>query len=159
MDDDLFNKICCDIGTGLSVHKACLKHSAKFQDFYPLLSRDDLAEKYARAREARSDVRVDAMDDLMDEIKSGAVDPNAGRVLMDGIKWMAGKEKPKKYGDKPNTEVTINNHDNRTLTVNEAFLRTLTNDQLQALAKMTGAADIKQPLTIDISATTPLPDA
>lgn len=93
-------KACADIGTGDSVHTACEKANLDFRKFYFLLNDlPDLAEKYARAREARSDVRFDRLDELMVRIESGTVRPEVGRVLLDAIKWQCGKEKPKKYGD------------------------------------------------------------
>lgn len=59
----------------------------------------EFAEKYARARSLRAFRRVEDMDELAGEIKSGAVDPQTGRVLMDAIKWQAGRENPK-FGER-----------------------------------------------------------
>ena len=146
MKDDEFLTICADIATGLSVHKACRKNDFFIQQFYPFMSGSpERIDHYIRARAARADVRFDAMDELMDEIKSGVVEPNAARVLVDCIKWMAGKEKAKVYGDKP-ADIIINNDSRKqTLNVTDQALRLLTTDQLLQLQKIADA----QPATID----------
>ena len=61
---------------------------------------DDLAQKYARAREASADADADRVKDVADRTLSGEYDPQAARVAIDALKWSAGKRKPKVYGDK-----------------------------------------------------------
>ena len=53
----------------------------------------------------------DAADTLADEIRSlagdvieGRLDPNAGRVAIDALKWTASKLKPKEYGERRQVE-------------------------------------------------------
>lgn len=55
---------------------------------------------YMRAREDSADADADMMSDLRDRILSGEIDPQAGRVAMDAIKWSTGKRNPKRYGDR-----------------------------------------------------------
>lgn len=66
---------------------------------YRWLERDlDFREQYARAREVQAEVFVDEMVDV-----ARASTPEtaaADRVRTDAIKWVAGKRKPKVYGDK-----------------------------------------------------------
>ena len=61
---------------------------------------------YARAREHRADARADAIDDYMELLKAGKLDPHAARVLIDAEKWQAGKENAKRYSDIIRAEVT-----------------------------------------------------
>lgn len=60
------------------------------------------SEDYARAREASADRNADQIEDIaglmLDE--SNDLDPARARVAMDALKWIAGKKRPKKYGDK-----------------------------------------------------------
>jgi hypothetical protein len=108
MDNDRFDLVCDGIASGLSIQKACDKLDIDPTMFYRQMNKDEsLVHKYTRAREARADVRFDRMDELLDEVKSGAVEPNAARVLVDAIKWMAGKEKAKVYGDRIQSEVIV----------------------------------------------------
>lgn len=54
-------------------------------------------EQYARARQAQADAMVDDMIDIADD---ETLDPNDRRIRIDARKWIAGKMRPKKYGDK-----------------------------------------------------------
>jgi hypothetical protein len=43
---------------------------------------------------------ADEIKDAARRVARGEIDPQAGRVLIDALKWDAGKRKPKVYGDK-----------------------------------------------------------
>ena len=60
----------------------------------------EFAKNYARAREARAESRSDRIDHYVEMVKTGELDPNSARVMIDAEKWQAGKEQPKKFGDK-----------------------------------------------------------
>ena len=57
-------------------------------------------DHYTQAREDQSDLYVDSIQEISRKVLKGKVDPAAGRVAIDALKWTAGKMKPKKYGDK-----------------------------------------------------------
>ena len=57
-------------------------------------------DNYARARVARADWRADKIDDILEKVETGVLEPNVGRTLFDGHKWQAGKENGSRYGDK-----------------------------------------------------------
>jgi hypothetical protein len=59
-----------------------------------------LAANYACARELRADARADRIDEITAMIINGELDPQAAKVIIDAEKWLAGKEQPKRYGDK-----------------------------------------------------------
>jgi len=54
-------------------------------------------DRYERAREAQADSHVDDIIDIADD---PALDANEKRIRIDARKWVAGKQRPKKYGDK-----------------------------------------------------------
>lgn len=60
---------------------------------------------YARAREDRADFRACRIDNYVKSMISGKIKPDVARVAIDAEKWQAGKELPKRYGDK--AEVTL----------------------------------------------------
>jgi hypothetical protein len=60
----------------------------------------ELRNHYARAREDQGDLSADEIKDAARRVARGEIDPQAGRVLIDALKWDAGKRKPKVYGDK-----------------------------------------------------------
>jgi hypothetical protein len=61
---------------------------------------EDFAVNYARAREARADARSDKIDRLIDQMLKGEIKSDVARVAIDALKWQAGREMPKRYGDK-----------------------------------------------------------
>ena len=61
------------------------------------------AELYARARDRGIDAQVDEM---MEVARDQKLDSNHKRVLVDAIKWRAGKMAPKRYGDRVAHEVS-----------------------------------------------------
>lgn len=96
---------CQYIAEGDSVRKASAKAGIEPTKFYRLLAKDEnLVKQYAGARASRADARVEGMDDVIDEMKAGTIDANQARVIMDAIKWQAGKENAKRYGDKIEVE-------------------------------------------------------
>lgn len=65
-----------------------------------LRERPEFQALYARAREDQADHDADKIREVVDQVIAGTLDPNAARVAMDGLKWNAGKRKPKVYGEK-----------------------------------------------------------
>lgn len=85
-------------------------------------------QQYMRAREIRADARFERVDEIMEKVASGAIDPAAGRVMMDAIKWQTGKENAKRYGD----AVTVKGDKDNPLQVRTA--KELTDEELIAIA-------------------------
>ena len=55
---------------------------------------------YARAREARADLRSERIDGYVTDMIAGKLAPDAARVAIQAEQWQAGKEQPRRYGDK-----------------------------------------------------------
>ena len=93
------------------------KHLPARSLFNEWLSSDkDLADKYARATESRADVIFEEIIAIADEdpgvTESGSTDNGKvqhNRLRIDARKWMLGKMRPMKYGDK--LDVTTNGND------------------------------------------------
>jgi hypothetical protein len=71
------------------------------------------SDLYARAREYRADARQDYIDEVLRDARTGQIDPQVARLIVDTEKWQMGKEKPKAYGDK----VALTNNDGGNLTI------------------------------------------
>jgi hypothetical protein len=82
---------CEYLTEGLGVRIACKKVD---------MDQGKLAKRYARARQARADARVESMEEILEAVKAGALEPNAARVILDSIKWIASRENQGRYGDK-----------------------------------------------------------
>ena len=64
----------------------------------------DFAAKCTRARELQADFEHDRMAMLEKDVISGAVDPQAARVVFSSKQWRASKLAPKKYGERVTNE-------------------------------------------------------
>lgn len=90
--------ICSLLADGQSLRQICEAEDMpsratvfKWLSTYPLF-----ADQYARAREEQADAIADEITWIADTEE----DPQKARVRIDARKWVAGKMRPKKYGDK-----------------------------------------------------------
>jgi hypothetical protein len=99
------NQICSHIERGWSLRSYCTNRYDRpsIKTVMEWLKDDanaEFREQYARAREASADADFDHIGHLAEKAAHGQIDPAAAKVAIDARKWMAGKMKPKKYGDK-----------------------------------------------------------
>lgn len=92
-------EICIGLASGRSL-KNILETGPSMpsrQTVYKWLLHDaGFSDNYTRAREAQADYFADEITDISDT----EPDPNRARVRIDARKWVAGKMKPKVYGDR-----------------------------------------------------------
>ena len=106
-------QICDDVQNGLSLVNACRKNNLSRSAFYEKLNCDEnLANKYARARERSTDSMLDEFDALMKKLEAGEIDSSTARVLLDALKWKLSKFYPKMYGDMQKTQLVDENGSN-----------------------------------------------
>ena len=98
----LADEICAWIIQGKSLNSYTKqKNTPSHQSIYQWLrEHKEFADNYARAREDQADTDADAINSIIERTLDGEIDPQTARVAIDGLKWTAGKRKPKKYGDK-----------------------------------------------------------
>ena len=91
--------ICERLADGESLRSICRDDEmpAKSTVFKWLGLVPAFADQYARARETQADSLAD---DIVDIADSKTLEPNDKRVRIDARKWLAGKLRPKAYGDK-----------------------------------------------------------
>ena len=114
---ELFDTICDRIATGESLRSVCKDDDMPNQTtvFKWLANNDTLSKQYARAREAQADAIFDEALDIADDSRNDWMERNdpenpgwiangehiqRARLRIDTRKWMAGKLRPKTYGDK-----------------------------------------------------------
>jgi len=92
------DSICEQIADGRSLRSICADVGMpdKATVFRWLAAHETFRDQYARARESQAD---SLFDDIL-EIADTAEDAQLARLRVDARKWMAGKLKPKVYGDK-----------------------------------------------------------
>jgi hypothetical protein len=107
---DKAREICAHIAFGeLSLTKLCqqpgMPQLQTVMDW--LAAHDEFARQMAEARELRADKHRDKIEEIIEQVTTGKIDPQSGRVSIDGLKWLAGIEKPIKYGDRIRAEHTV----------------------------------------------------
>lgn len=118
---EIADTICERIADGESLRSICNGEDMpnKATVFRWLASNDTFRDQYARARETQADALFDEILSIADtpqigekrKVKEdGGVEISTGdmiehrRLQVDARKWMAGKLRPKKYGDKLDVE-------------------------------------------------------
>lgn len=102
--EEMGNRICDLLTEGKSLRKICMGDDfPNASTVYVWLDRfPSFAEKYARAREAATE---DMLEDILEIADHATLDAQEKRVRIDTRKWVMGRLKPKKYGDKNTVEV------------------------------------------------------
>ncbi len=106
---ELCAEICEHVADGLSIRKA-LKQSDKYPSWATFrkwkFENPELLTQYTRAREDRADTKDDKIDDILEQLMSGEIDPQTAKVLIDTLKWQMGKENKNVYGDSSKVDLT-----------------------------------------------------
>jgi len=105
---DIANRICDGIADGKSLRTVCKSQGmpSRTTVFRWLASQPSFRSQYACAREDQAEALAD---DVLDTSQDKNLDPNDRRVRVDALKWLAGKLKPKVYGDTTKHELTGKN--------------------------------------------------
>lgn len=114
---ELFDAICDRLADGESLRTICQDEEmpSKGTILRWVGNDEKLQDQYARAREAQADAIFDEILDIADDATNDWMEVNGqddekyrlngehvqrSRVRIDARKWMAGKMRPKKYGEK-----------------------------------------------------------
>ena len=103
--EDLADRICREIIKGRSVRNIADDEGmpALSQIYRWLTEHADFQDNYARAREIQGDVLAGEIQAIADD---ESIPPESRRVRIDARKWLAGKLRPKVYGDKQQVELS-----------------------------------------------------
>lgn len=104
---ELADEICEFLETGGTLTAFCEKNGAPSYETIRRWLRDneEFRAKYARAREESAHASAELIQNLAKKAETGDLDSNAARVAIDAHKWLAGKRKPKVYGDRQIVDV------------------------------------------------------
>ncbi len=100
--DKIGDEICLLVSEGSNLHRIGHMKDYPCRDTIHKWLNDHktFSDNYVRARKERGDWRANEMDNTVQELKDGKIDHNVARIALDNHKWQAGKENPKRYGDK-----------------------------------------------------------
>ncbi len=122
--EEMADAICEALASGKSLRKICEGDDfpSNAAVFRWLSQHEEFRDRYARAREAQADAIFDEMLDIADDgtndwmadnesetgVRYNGDHVQRARLRIDARKWMAGKLRPKVYGDKAEFEHTHN---------------------------------------------------
>jgi hypothetical protein len=79
-----------------------------YRTAYDWLNADpDLRARYEMARAERGDFHGEQVLEIARQVREGELDPQAGKVAMDGVKWSAGRMAPKAWGDRSQLDMNV----------------------------------------------------
>ncbi len=128
----LATEICERIASGESLRQICKRKGCPCMGTILKWLMDEdkpsFVANYTRAREMQAELYSHQIAEIADETKtaSSREQMESARIRIDARKWLAGKLRPKKYGDKIQTEIS------GTLGVTRA--QEMTDDELAAIA-------------------------
>lgn len=107
-DKQLADDICALVASGLSLYKIEKMEGMPSRRTIRGWQKESpsFAASYNLAREERADSRVELLDEYSEKLLNGTIMPDVARVLIDTVKWQAGKENYRRYGDKQTIETT-----------------------------------------------------
>jgi len=76
-----------------------------------LIDNASFSDQYARARETQADTLFDDILHIADAAGTDSDALNHAKVRIDARKWMAGKLRPKKYGDTQRLDLNVKQQD------------------------------------------------
>lgn len=101
-NQEIATQICDYIADGYSLRKIQTfdgmperRTIMQWESRYP-----DFADQIACAREAKTEDDIEELEEINAKVANGTLDPQQAVVISNNLKWVAGKLKPKKYGDK-----------------------------------------------------------
>lgn len=101
---ELGERVCDLVSGGSNLHRISLMQGEGFPSSGTMYrwcdQHPEFASKYARARENRADARAERIDEITEQMIRGEIKPDVARVAIDAMKWQAGKEMPRRYGEK-----------------------------------------------------------
>lgn len=135
---EVADAICEGIADGKSLRSICNSEEMpnKSTVFRWLASNKEFSDQYERAREAQGDSFFDDIAFISDQ---DDLEANEKRVRIDARKWMAGKLRPKRYGDK--VALVGGGPDDPPIRA-QVDLSKVSDDDLGALERILGAAAV-----------------
>lgn len=108
---------------GMPSNSTVLKWYALYPDFH---------ERCRRARDLSADNALDEHNQIMDDLRTGVIEPDAARVLLNGLQWRIMQLDKARYGDKPSNLTITNQTDNRRVDITFESLKLAGKDVLDA---------------------------
>ena len=84
------------------------KDMPSYEAFHNRCQKDpEVHRRFLLAMESRASALDDEIDDILDDVREGRIDYNAGRLAVDTYKWRMAKLYPRFYGDNQKVDVNV----------------------------------------------------
>lgn len=105
--EELADDICRQVALGSNLRRISRDESMPSEETLYRWRHDipEFSKKYQQAFEDRADSRNHNLDDIKEKVEKGLLEPAAAAVIVKAEIWQAGRENPKRFGDKQTTEV------------------------------------------------------
>lgn len=111
---ELSKEICERVSNGERI-KVILKSNDKYPSFptWCKWKREniELLNLYTCSIQDKAENGDDTIDEILEDVKNGTIDPAQARVIIDTLKWKLSKYYPKMFGDSSKLDVTTNGKD------------------------------------------------
>lgn len=109
IDQEKVLAIIARIETGESERSACNAEGMNRATFRAHALKFQAGDHYVRALAALAEQQIEQVEQAIQDMREGVIDPQMAKVEIDARKWFASKFLPKRYGDKVAHELTGEN--------------------------------------------------
>lgn len=104
--DEIAETICERIAHGEALTKICEDKGIPAYKTVLRWRRDNeiFAKMFRAAKEDQADTLADRLLSVIDQVENKSLDPHQGRVMIDGLRWIAARLRPQSYGDRIHQE-------------------------------------------------------
>lgn len=99
-------KVLSLIEQGKSERSACEEAGISRSTFRTTALRHQSGDQYARALFGLAHDQVEKLEQTIQDMRDGTLDPQIGRIEVEARKWFASKFLPKQFGDKVTQEIS-----------------------------------------------------
>jgi len=134
-DWDLDN-VCELLASGKSLQEIAAGYGKSKEALWQWLNRDhDRRLKYLAALTGRGFAKLEEIEEIVADVKSGAMEPRAAHVALQGLQWVASRLNPQMLSDKWKAELSVGVD---TKSIQLAHLRAVAPKQITQINPMEG---------------------
>lgn len=93
-------RVLARIEAGESERSACDAEKINRGTFRSAALKQGAADQYARATVALAHAQIEKLEQTIEDMREGVIDPAVARIEIDARKWFASKFLPKQFGDR-----------------------------------------------------------
>ena len=100
--------ICESLASGKSLGETAAEYGKSKEALWQYLNKDpDRRLKYLAALTGRGFAKLEEIEQIVADVKSGALEPRAAHVALQGLQWVAARLNPQMLSDKWRAELSV----------------------------------------------------